>query len=131
MCLRHTPRRAFELCQWTGPAHTWASITPVVFDRHPKPHFTKDPIAWAESARQIVIAACSRIGLPIPVAVDVSPYSPISGVPPSATFAPPPSRLGRPARAHFHVQIHFAEKVAGPVLLGAGRFRGYGLLAPI
>jgi CRISPR-associated protein Csb2 len=124
-------RRAFELHRWIGPCTTWASITPVVFDRHPKPHFEKSPIAWAESARQIVSAACQRIGLPTPIAVEVSPYSPIAGVPPSAAFAPPPGRPGRPARVHFHVQLTFEQEIAGPILLGAGRFRGYGLLAPV
>lgn len=124
-------RRAFELARWIGPATTWASITPVVFDRHPKPHFEKDPIAWEESARKIVIAACLRIGLPTPVGVEVSLYSPIAGAPPSAAFTPPPSRPGRPARVHFHVSLTFEQKIIGPVLLGAGRFRGYGLLAPL
>jgi CRISPR-associated protein Csb2 len=55
----------------------------------------------------------------------------LQGVPPSSAFAPPPARAGRPARVHFHVTLTFDQKIAGPVLLGAGRFRGYGLLAPI
>jgi CRISPR-associated protein Csb2 len=124
-------RRAFELQRWIGPSATWASITPVVFDHHPKPHFAKNPAAWTESARQIIVAACRRIGLPAPITVEVSPYSPMKGVPPSPSFAPPPARPGRPARVHLHVSLTFDQPIAGPVLLGAGRFRGYGLLAPL
>jgi len=124
-------RRALQIPRWIGPSDTWASVTPMVFDRHPKPHFRKDPHLWAESARTIVREACQRIGLPDPAAVEVSPYSPIEGAPPSAGFAPPPPRPGRPARVHFHVTLRFGQKVLGPVLLGAGRFRGYGLLAPL
>lgn len=124
-------RRAFEVSHWIGPAETWASITPLVFDRHPKPHFKKDPVAWAESARHIIRNACERIGLPSPIHIEVSTYSPHQGVPPSSAFSPPPTRPGRPARVHFHVALQFDQKIAGPVLLGAGRFRGYGLLAPI
>jgi CRISPR-associated protein Csb2 len=29
-----------------------------------------------------------------------------------------------------HVAVEFATPVEGPVLLGAGRFRGYGLMRP-
>ena len=123
-------RRALRIPSWIGPSATWSSVTPVVLDRHPKPHFRKNPVAWAASARQIVIEACQRIGLPAPLHIDVSPYSPIQGVPPSNAFAPPPARPGRPARVHFHVSVQFGQKVGGPLLLGAGRFRGYGLLAP-
>jgi CRISPR-associated protein Csb2 len=124
-------RHAFRARRWTGPSRTWSSVTPVVMDRHPKPHFSKNPTAWAESCREIIGEACQRIGLPVPAHVDVSPYSPLRGVPPSAAFSPPPARPGRPARAHFHVTVRFEQKIAGPVLLGAGRFRGYGLLAPM
>lgn len=123
-------RAAFEPCRWIGPAKVWSSVTPIILDRHPKPHFDKDPLAWRESARSIVRQACLRLGLPAPLRVEVSPYSVITGVPPSSAFSPPPSRPGRPARAHYHVTIAFDEPVCGPVLLGAGRFRGYGLLAP-
>jgi CRISPR-associated protein Csb2 len=123
-------RRAFEACRWVGPSRTWASITPVVLDRHPKPHFRKDPIAWRESAASIILEACLRTGLPAPAQIEVSPYSRLQGVPPSSAFAPPPSRPGRPARVHLHVNLSFGQQIAGPVLLGAGRFRGYGLLAP-
>jgi CRISPR-associated protein Csb2 len=34
----------------------------------------------------------------------------------------------RPRR---HLVLYFAEPVAGPVLLGAGRFRGLGLCRPV
>jgi CRISPR-associated protein Csb2 len=124
-------RRALSLSRWVGPSQTWASVTPVVLDRHPKPHFQKNPAAWAESARQIIHEACERIGLPTPTHIEVAPHSPMQGVPPSSAFNPPPARPGRPARVHFHVSLTFDRKIVGPVLLGAGRFRCYGLLAPL
>ncbi len=124
-------RKAFQLSRWIGPATRWSTVTPVVFDRHPKPDFKKDPVAWKRSCRKIILGACQRIGLPEPVHIDVSPYSEINGVPRSSAFTPPPARPGRPVRIHLHVTLSFADKVVGPVLLGAGRFRGYGLLAPL
>jgi CRISPR-associated protein Csb2 len=36
----------------------------------------------------------------------------------------------RKGKFQVHAQIDFADPVAGPLLLGAGRFRGYGLLRP-
>lgn len=123
-------RAAFNPPHWIGPSFRWASVTPVVLDRHPKPHFSKDPIAWQESACAIMRDACIRIGLPAPANIEVSPYSPVDGVPPSSAFGPPPARPGRPPRVHFHVILTFDQKIVGPILLGAGRFRGYGLLAP-
>ena len=124
-------RKSLQQRRWSRASRHWHSVTPVVFDRHPKPHFSKDPHAWAASCRKIIIESCRRIGLPEPDRVDVAPYSPLPGVPPSPAFPPPAARAGRPARAHFHVALEFPRKVRGPVLLGAGRFRGYGLLAPI
>lgn len=123
-------RKSFQPSRWIGPSRKWSSVTPIVMDRHPKPNFKKDPNAWQESCREIIIAACDRLGIPKPIQIDVSPYSAIQGVPPSSAFAPPPARPGRPVRVHYHVCLGFAEKIVGPLLVGAGRFRGYGLLAP-
>jgi CRISPR-associated protein Csb2 len=116
--------------RWVREGRAWASVTPVILDRHPKPHFRKDPTRWTESCEEIVRSACARIGLPEPVEVYVSPYSKIKGVSPSMQFEPPLVRTGRPPRFHIHVELVFDRDVTGPVLLGAGRFRGYGLLMP-
>lgn len=116
--------------RWVHEGRAWASVTPVILDRHPKPHFRKNPEEWAESCREIVRSGCVRIGLPEPVEVQVSPYSRIVGVPPAMQFEAPSPRTGRPPRFHVHVELLFDRDVIGPVLLGAGRFRGYGLLMP-
>lgn len=115
---------------WCRPARTWKSVTPIILDRHPKPHFKKDPAAWAASCQAILSEACHRIGLPIPESIHVSPYSPVPGVPPASAFVAPERRPNRPARFHIHAVLHFPEQVSGPLMLGAGRFRGYGLLKP-
>ena len=41
-----------------------------------------------------------------------------------------PSKAGS-ARQQVHVIIEFDVEVEGPVLLGAGRYRGYGLCKPL
>lgn len=115
---------------WIRPARIWTSVTPVVLDRHPKPSFEKDPEAWLESCRSILAEACQRIGLPSPEEIQPSPYSPLAGVPPAPSFKAPAPRPGRPARFHIHAAIRFPCEISGPVLLGAGRYRGYGLFRP-
>jgi CRISPR-associated protein Csb2 len=124
-------RLALRPSRWTRPSTTWESITPIILDRHPKPHFEKDPAAWHVSCEKIISQACQRIGIPIPERIVVSPHSPIQGVPPAFAFKAPAARSGRPPRFHIHASLQFAVPVEGPLLLGAGRFRGYGLCLPI
>lgn len=125
------PRLALRPSRWTKPATIWSTATPIILDRHPKPNFNKDPFAWRESCAEIIRQACQRIGLPAPERIEVSPHSPLVGVPPSSAFAAPTARSGRPQRFHIHASLQFAAPVEGPLLLGAGRFRGYGLCLPI
>lgn len=125
------PRHALEPSRWIRRSKEWSTVTPIILDRHPKPHFQKDPAGWRDSCARIIKDACLRIGLPEPEKVSVSPHSSLRGVPSSSQFVAPSPRQGRPARFHIHATVHFSEEIAGPILLGAGRFRGYGLCLPI
>jgi CRISPR-associated protein Csb2 len=42
-----------------------------------------------------------------------------------------PTKEGGSPRQQVHVLIEFPCEVVGPLLLGAGRFRGYGLCKPL
>lgn len=111
-------------------AKAWASVTPVFLDRFPE---HGDAI---EEAR-IVAAACVNIGLPEPVEIELHKHSAVRGAP-SAYFArrtspgwtfPRDARFrDRPRR---HVVLRFDRPVRGPILLGAGRYHGLGLLMPL
>ena len=65
------PPRALEPETWTAPSHTWASVTPVVLDKHPRTDPREDRVGWIEEVAAIVATACGRIGLPSPVEIDV------------------------------------------------------------
>jgi CRISPR-associated protein Csb2 len=117
-------RAALASFTWNRPARLWASATPFVFDRDPK----KDP--FGPAAEEVVRQACLRVGLPGPVTVSVTPTSPLLAVPMSWEF-PARQTPGKQRRRHVHVQVTFAEPVRGPVLIGAGRYYGYGLLRPM
>ena len=122
---RERPPANLRMENWAGTAKRWASVTPVVLDRH-----FDGPDKW-EQAAESVKTACERAGLPRPLEVLLHPVSLIEGVPRSNEF-PWINRKKDGGRTHHaHAVIVFGEAVQGPVLVGAGRFRGYGLCRPL
>ncbi|MGH8644131.1 MAG: type I-G CRISPR-associated protein Csb2 [Gammaproteobacteria bacterium] len=115
---------------WTahsnGATH-WSSVTPIVFDRHPK---AKNKAQYQQETAAVIAEACTRIGLPKPREVIVTQVSTHLGVPPAFAF-PGFRRKDGSQRRHTHAIILFDEPACGPILLGAGRFRGYGAFRPI
>jgi CRISPR-associated protein Csb2 len=115
---------------WTahpdGTTH-WATVTPITFDQHPK---AKDKTGYQTEIAGMIRLACQRIGLPEPRDVIATSVSAHLGVPPAHTF-PRLLRKDGSRRRHSHAILIFAEPVRGPILLGAGRYRGYGLCRPI
>ena len=120
---REVPPWNLRLETWTGPARRWATVTPVVLDRH---HDGKT--RW-DKAAETVKDACERIGLPRPEEVLLHPVSQVIGVPRSSEFAAIMRKQGGRLQ-HLHAVLLFDRLVRGPVVLGAGRFRGYGLCRP-
>lgn len=124
---REQPPVALRAETWTRPAKRWATVTPIVLDRYPK---AKDEAEAEKEAQSAIVAACVRIGLPRPLDVVLMPVSLFIGAPPAGWFPPLPSKFGKTRRLHTHALLTFDEPVRGPVLLGAGRYRGYGLCRP-
>lgn len=148
-------RKALTPETWTAHPNgskTWASVTPMVLDRFPKCDPFKERHAWEEEIAGIVVTACERQGLPAPIDVAVGTTSWHSGSPRSKTKHRPlrghselaastaalgdgfpiyPNKGGNGARPQFHIRVQFLERVIGPILLGAGRFLGYGLCKPL
>lgn len=123
--------RAETWCQTEEPSDTWASVTPVVLNRHPKLDPEADRAAWFTEIADIVATSCKLSGLPRPVEIDIDKTSWHEGAPrarPGAGGFPLlPGKPGAPARQQVHVWLRFAHPVQGPVIIGAGRYRGYGL----
>jgi CRISPR-associated protein Csb2 len=115
---------------WTAHpfgATRWSTVTPVAFDRHPK---EKDRAAYQREAAEMIAGACAAVGLPRPREVVVTHVSAHLGVPPAHVF-PKLRRKDGGDRRHAHAILVFEEPVRGPVLIGAGRYRGYGVCRPI
>ncbi len=119
---------------WCRPAKEWVSVTPVALDRNPGRLDSRDA-AVAGRARMAacatIEAACERAGLPAPEAIAVGAAPHIAGSRPASAYGPFPAGEGRTRRVLVHVRLRFPMPVVGPLLLGAGRFHGLGLMRPV
>ncbi len=119
--------------QYCEPSRTWASVTPLILDKHPSEKNA------GEEMKAIVADACIRSGLPN-AEVETMGASEWTGAPPclygSRPWGPdgwmlPRRRDGSPhpfgSRLTRHAKITFPLPVRGPVILGSGRFLGLGL----
>lgn len=127
------PRFADPPPALVGPARRWSTALPIALDRFPGHLDADDPARAAEAARcarDLVITACRRAGLPAPVDVRIAPRADLPGIPDAAVFAALALRAGRPPQVLVHARLDFDAPIAGPLLLGRGRFFGLGLLVP-
>lgn len=135
LALRTGPvdRAVLSRSYWCRPSTTWTTATPIALDRHPGDLRDRngDRRAKAElEAEQSIRKACENIGLPEPVAVAIDLDSFLRGTPATSGF-PPFTATSGPRRALAHARLRFASPVRGPIVLGAGRYRGLGLCLPI
>ncbi len=121
-------KRSLRAEPYLRESSRWASVTPVVLERHLK----RDD---ETEVRELVARACENAGLPTPELrrIWTDKHSMIAGAPASRalTGAPPWTRWKVPkslqTRRLIHTVVEFDQPVRGPVLLGAGRFTGLGL----
>ena len=103
--------------RWLRSSRGWATAAPAIHER-------RRPLDLAEVSRW-----CQHAGLPDPVAFR-SERTPL--VPGALDLAPVEvNRSGRPALPYSHVEFWFDRAIRGPVVIGAGRQRGFGLCVPL
>ena len=121
---------------WSRPSRQWISATPIALPRHPG-RLSRGSVeartrAWA-AAESAVVAACGHVGLPEPLDVEVSLEPFVTGAIGASRF-PPFSQKGRNGklvrRQLVHALLSFEQPVSGPLMLGAGRFLGLGMMRP-
>lgn len=103
-----------------GGARRWSTVTPVVLDRHPR---------RTSQVADAVSGSLEQLGLPRPRRVLVGENSFIHGLPASSRM-PRMRRRDGSFRCQWHCHVEFDQPVAGPLIVGAGRFVGYGLMRP-
>jgi CRISPR-associated protein Csb2 len=122
-------KRTLRTLTYTAASQSWASVTPALLDRMPKTDRVKEPVLWREEVAGIIARSCRHVGLPDPIAIRVEKTPFFRG-----SLRAMPGQGGFPQlrkdKFQVHVKIDFEQSVHGPVLIGAGRFRGYGLMLP-
>jgi len=104
--------------RWTRKSRRWATITPVIWERHPR---------RLQDVASIVELMLKNANLPRAVSYRAVPYSPLKGVPASKDFLLSPRWKGLIT----HMVLKFEKPIPGPVLLGRGKYFGLGFFAPL
>lgn len=118
---------------WCRASTVWLSATPIALDRNPGNLRASDPAKAAaahQEAERVIARACENIGLPEPLTVTVLPSVTMPGVAKAHQHPPFPPGNGGFRRVKVHARVEFADAVRGPVILGAGRYYGLGLMRP-
>ena len=103
--------------RWLRPSRRWVTAVPAIHER-------RRALDLAEAARW-----CRHAGLPEPTYVRSARTPLASG---ALDLAPVEvNRAGRPRLPYSHVELQFVEPIPGPVVIGSGRQRGFGLCAPV
>ncbi|MCY4428781.1 MAG: type I-U CRISPR-associated protein Csb2, partial [Rhodospirillales bacterium] len=108
---------AADPARWCAESPVWATAFPAIHERRGKLDL-KEVARW-----------CRHAGLPEPSAFRAA-RGPL--VPGAVDLAPVEvNRPGRVGRPYSHVELRFPQAVRGPVVIGAGRQRGFGLCVPV
>jgi CRISPR-associated protein Csb2 len=136
---RVNPPRTLSPETWSKASTVWATVTPIVLNRHPKADRKVDRLAWNDEVVAMIHQSCGHIGIGRDDGVTIRSirlgvHGFLTGVPssrPERGFPLLTHSDGKTRRMQTHAVIEFDQPVRGPVLLGAGRFRGYGLCKPV
>ena len=122
-------RASLRVDRYVRTATRWGTVLPAVLDRHPKAKPGEDLAA-------VIAGACVNAGLPNDavegLAVEVHKHSPVRMAPSAREVERVlPDDSPYRNRPLMHLVLNFARPVRGPLILGAGRFRGLGLCLPL
>lgn len=119
---RERPPETLQQRRWTGPSRCWASVTPVVLHHYPK---RRDG-----EVERIVTEAFVSAGFPEPEQLEIGPVSAHRGAGHIREMPEYDEGGETMCRYQVHVTAWFGQCIEGPMLVGRGRYRGYGLFAP-
>ena len=117
-------RRTLADERWCRAARVWQTVIPMELPRHVARRRKWNRDDWRRVAGAIRLA-CSQAGLPSPIEVDASNTPFTIGSPNSRTVR------GPHRRPLVHARVLFPNEVEGPLVVGAGRHLGYGLMEPV
>lgn len=130
LALEPEPNKAsLRSARYSRPSRRWGTILPAILDRHPKDK-PGDRLA------DIIVKACFNIGLPKEaidgLEVEIHKYGPVKGAPSvDEVLQALPEDSPYRNRPLAHLVLTFPQPIRGPLILGAGRYRGLGLCLPL
>lgn len=119
---------------WCWASRSWVTATPIALDRNPGNLYARDSKeaeAAYSKAQESIAAACEHIGLPRPTRVQVHPSVPLHGAAKARAYPSFPPDPKKHQRVKVHARLEFDDRIRGPLLIGAGRYFGLGLLWPL
>ncbi len=110
--------------RWCKASEVWQTVIPMELPRHVSKRRTWNRECWARITSEIT-RACTQSGVPAPLDIEASNTPFTNGSPHSRTMR------GPHRRPVVHARVLFPHPVEGPVVVGAGRHLGYGLMEPV
>ncbi len=115
--------------RYLGPSKVWGTVLPAVLDRYPKDK-------RGSGVADIVTTACINVGLlrddVTELEIETHRHSPVKGAPPvKEVIDSLPNGSPYRQRPMMHLVLRFPRPIVGPLILGAGRFRGLGFCLPL
>ncbi len=111
---------ALRRSTYSRSSRIWATVTPAIFGKHPK-------ISTENEPDKVIYEMFNINGLPGPIEIRLGNSPLFRGSPNPKKMYIPSKFLGRFVS---HVLVRFQEPVRGPVIIGSGRYLGYGLMVP-
>lgn len=116
------PHSDWVLRQYVAPSENWSTVTPVILNGYDDRDSNK--------ARKLLKTAFLQAGfkkeLVDRIELEWRGVGYRAGVDLASRYLPPRNLDGSP---RYHVRVRFPQPVSGPIAVGRGRFRGFGLFA--
>ena len=121
---RDNTAKALQPETWTKPGQYWGTVTPVVLHHYPDKRKPDD-------LERILLESFLSAGLPEVDELRIRSASVFQGAGHAASMPRFDPRKSNLTCYQTHLMVRFVQPVTGPVLVGRGRFRGYGLMRPV
>lgn len=112
------PQSDWVLRQYVGESAVWSTVTPVILPGHDD--------GAAAKAERLLVRAFAQAGLPEPVELEWRRVGYRAGLEPADRYTVPDQLSTYP---RYHARVRLPGPIRGPVALGAGRYRGFGVFA--
>ncbi len=111
------PGKDWVTDQYLKPATQWSTVTPVILDGFNDHN--------ANKSQKLIRKALENAGVHSEVEFEYQPFGFRPGVEPVREYKRPEKLNG----SMVHVRLRFKHRIPGPLAIGAGRYRGFGLFA--